>query len=73
MTSEVHPVMCCFCGESVDETVIDPVALVVWNRWRRPEEEQMSQQFFTHAECLRSRMVSEAAGNAPTLDPTWEV
>jgi len=64
--------MCCVCGDSVDETVIDPVALVVINRWRRPEDEQMSQQFFNHADCLRSRMVPDVAGNAPTLDPTWE-
>lgn len=72
MSPDVHPVMCCFCGETVEEVGLDPCALVVWNRWRRPEDEQMSQQFFVHADCLRSRMVESAATNAPTLDPDWE-
>jgi len=64
--------MCCFCGESVATEGIDPCALVVFNRWRAPHDEQHSQQFFAHAHCLRNRLVPSAAQNAPVLDPTWD-
>jgi hypothetical protein len=72
VSSDVHPVMCCFCGETVEDAGPDPCALMVWIHWRRPEDEQMSQQFFAHADCLRSRMVESAAKSAPTLDLSWE-
>ncbi len=61
--------MCCFCGETLEEVGLDPCSLLVTDHWRRAEDEQFSQQFFTHADCLRSRLVASAAGIAPSLDP----
>jgi hypothetical protein len=66
-----HAVLCCFCGESVRTEGIDPLALIVINRWRAAEVDQHSQQFFAHAGCVRDRMVPSAAEEAAVLDPNW--
>jgi hypothetical protein len=42
---------CCFCGDRIEETDVDPCALVLIPRWGRPDE--VSQQFFAHVECFR--------------------
>ena len=62
-------VMCAFCGEGVENDAVDPCALVVIAKWRAPEADQQSQQFFTHAQCLRTRMHPDAAAYALSLEP----
>lgn len=42
---------CCFCGKVVESPV---TALVLITGWDGPEEEQKSQQWFTHLSCFRS-------------------
>jgi hypothetical protein len=63
-----HDVMCAFCGQGVQRGDVDPCALVVIANWRALEEEWREQQFFTHAECLRTRLHPKAAANAFCLD-----
>jgi hypothetical protein len=47
-----HPVMCAFCGDSVETAHPDPCALIVVTNWRGPDEGQQEQQFFAHAACM---------------------
>ncbi len=61
--------ICAFCGEPVDESAIDPCALVVITGWAGPEDAQSEQQFFSHAECLRARLHPDVAVHAEVLDP----
>jgi len=62
----VH-VMCAFCGQGVETLGVDPCALVVVAIWRTSSTQQREQQFFTHAECLRSRMHPEVVAEAEVL------
>jgi hypothetical protein len=66
----VHPVMCAFCGDEVPEAGLDPCALAVISRWRGPEEQRGEQQFFMHADCLRTRLHPDVAVLAEVLDPS---
>jgi len=61
-------VMCAFCGQEAETQEADPCALIVVANWRAPSAEQREQQFFTHADCLRSRMHPEVAAEADVLD-----
>ena len=65
-----HGVICAFCGEAVDEAGLDPCALVVVTGWAGPEDDQLEQQFFTHAACLRTRLHPDVAVHADVLDAT---
>jgi hypothetical protein len=60
-------VMCAFCGQGVETQSVDPCALVVVANWRAPGDQQREQQFFAHADCLRSRMHPEVAAEADVL------
>ena len=64
-----HPVMCAFCGDSVETADPDPCALVVVTNWRSPEEAQQEQQFFAHAACVLTRLHPEVAAEAAVLHP----
>ncbi len=59
--------MCAFCGESVETAEPDPCAMIVGTNWRGASEAQQEQQFFTHAECLLSRLHTEVAAEAVVL------
>ena len=63
-----HPLMCAFCGETVESAGVDPCALVVIPNWRSRGDDQREQQFFAHATCLRSRMHPDVAVHAEVLD-----
>src|ERR1044071_6508952 len=50
---------CCFCGEGIEGLTgapLDPCALVLVGNWQAAESEQLSQQFFCHLECFRTKM-----------------
>jgi hypothetical protein len=64
----LHPVMCAFCGEGVEETGLDPCGLIVIAGWAGPDEQQSEQQFFSHAGCLRTRMHPDVAVHAGVLE-----
>lgn len=65
-------VMCAFCGNGIERAGVDPCGLLIIANWRAPREEWREQQFFTHADCLRTRMHPDAAANAATLDADWD-
>jgi hypothetical protein len=65
----LNPVMCAFCAEGVEETELDPCALVVIAGWAGSEDQQSEQQFFSHAECLRTRLHPDVAVHAEILAP----
>ncbi|MGZ4571023.1 MAG: hypothetical protein ACXVX8_02705 [Blastococcus sp.] len=67
-----HDLMCAFCGAGIDDSGVDPCAILVIAKWRAPEEQQQEQQFFTHAECLRARLHPDAARVAFSLDEDWD-
>jgi hypothetical protein len=54
----------------VPEAGLDPCALAVISRWRGPEEQRGEQQFFMHADCLRTRLHPDVAVLAEVLDPS---
>ena len=45
---------CCFCGETIEARDYDPCSLALRTRFLAPETEQMNQQLFCHADCLRA-------------------
>jgi hypothetical protein len=47
---------CCFCGESIYESDVDPCALILFGNWQAPEPEQVEQQFFCHVGCFKKSM-----------------
>lgn len=51
-----HTYQCCFCGEGVIETAVDPCAIVLVGNWAGPEQEQAEQQFFCHVACFKKAM-----------------
>lgn len=60
-------VMCAFCGQGVERRGVDPCALVVIANWGAPSAQQREQQFFAHADCLRSRLHPEVAAEDDVL------
>lgn len=70
--AEIRGYQCCFCDEDLDETFLDPCALAVTNKWLKPDEENFTQQFFCHAECLRKRMSVSVTPYAYFADPEWQ-
>ena len=44
---------CCFCGKTIDTKVISLVAIF---NWEKEEEEEKSQQWFCHLECLKKTL-----------------
>jgi hypothetical protein len=62
-----HPVMCAFCGDSVETAHPDPCALIVVTNWRGPDEGQQEQQFFAHAACMLTSLHPEVAAEAVVL------
>jgi hypothetical protein len=62
-------VICAFCGAGIEEAGLNPCALMVVSGWAGPEDDQLEQQLFTHAECLRSRLHPDVAAHADVLGP----
>ena len=50
----VSGVACCFCGEGVEPTRIDPVTIDL-----TANDERVSQVFWAHARCLVSARISD--------------
>ena len=61
-------VMSALCGEGVDDGELDPCALIVVGKWRRPSTEQREQQFFVHGRCLGDALHPDARAVAAVLD-----
>lgn len=51
-------VACAFCGEGVDYTDDDPIAIGVVERWR-PYDEQPDRTLYAHRACLYERLHPE--------------
>ena len=51
-----HQYQCCFCGEAISESAVDPCAIVLVGNWAGPEPEQAEQQFFCHVACFKKAM-----------------
>ncbi|MEI9476062.1 MAG: hypothetical protein WCO26_05765 [Deltaproteobacteria bacterium] len=51
---------CCFCGQVVSETKVDPCRLTVENSRR------LSQTWFCHAACFRRKIIGD-----PELEPAY--
>jgi hypothetical protein len=47
---------CCFCGQGISESAVDPCAIVLVGNWQSPEPEQAEQQFFCHVACFKKAM-----------------
>jgi hypothetical protein len=47
---------CCFCGEGIGESAVDPCAIVLIGNWLSPVEKQAEQQFFCHVACFKEAM-----------------
>lgn len=60
---------CMFCGQPLTPEELDPCQVVVTNQWGRPDDAQMTQRFWSHAACLRSRLDPTVAEDAYVLDP----
>lgn len=45
---------CFFCGKTIEPNECDPCSLIVVTGWDGPADRQHEQQFFCHAEHLRS-------------------
>jgi hypothetical protein len=43
---------CCFCGEPIEHTAVDPCAVSV------ETEEGMTQAWFCHARCFKARLAT---------------
>jgi hypothetical protein len=50
---------CCFCGEPIERTAVDPCAVRVETR------EGLTQAWFCHARCFRERLVEDPDVLAP--------
>jgi hypothetical protein len=59
---------CCFCTEYIESVGYDPCAIVAITKWDADEEEQSSQQFWCHGECLRHRLEPMSRENLVILD-----
>ena len=45
---------CCFCGDEIAPSKVDPCAVLVIGNWQSPViEEQAEQQFFCHLACFK--------------------
>jgi hypothetical protein len=51
-----HTYQCCFCGEGISESAVDPCAIVLVGNWGGPEANQAEQQFFCHVECFKKAL-----------------
>ncbi len=49
--------MCCFCGDGVKSSSIDPCAMNVMINFDKDKSKQYSQDFFCHIECLKKTLV----------------
>jgi hypothetical protein len=48
---------CCFCGESIVQSQIDPCAVILVGNWQSSKPaEQADQQFFCHVACFKKAM-----------------
>lgn len=54
-----HRYSCCFCGEAISQTAVDPCAVVIIGNWAASEPEQAAQQFFCHVACFRKAVRSD--------------
>jgi hypothetical protein len=52
-------VACAFCGEGVQYTDIDPIALGIVERWR-PYDEYADRHFYAHRACFAANMHADA-------------
>jgi hypothetical protein len=66
--AEIVEVACAFCGEGVDYTDQDPIALGVVERWR-PYEERPDSTFYAHRSCFSERLDPEAR---EVYDEPWD-
>ena len=45
---------CCFCGETIVDTVVDPCAVLLVGNWQSPDPtKQAKQQFSFHVTCFK--------------------
>jgi hypothetical protein len=51
-----HTYQCCFCGETINESAVDPCAIVLVGNWAAAAAEQAEQQFFCHVACFKKAM-----------------
>jgi hypothetical protein len=63
---------CCFCGEGVDETGLDPFVITIYDPGELSGPDRGSQHFYGHVTCLQERMHPTVAPYANALDPEWE-
>jgi hypothetical protein len=54
-----HQYQCCFCGHAINESAVDPCALVVVGNWAGPQPEQAEQQFFCHIVCFKNTVTDD--------------
>jgi hypothetical protein len=58
--------------ETAKDGPVDPCALIVVSNWLGGEADQREQQFFAHADCLRTRMHPDVAAVADVLAPAGQ-
>jgi hypothetical protein len=61
-------VTCAFCGQDVEYTDADPIALGVVERWR-PYEERPDATLYAHRACLSTRLYPEIR---EMFDEPWD-
>ena len=57
-TPRAKRVACAFCGEEVEYTDRDPIAIGVVEHWR-PDEEGIDWMVYAHRACLLSRLTED--------------
>ena len=65
---------CCYCGAEIEEGEsrrhpLDPCAVVLIGNWKAADPEQLSQQFFCHMDCFRSRLNAPRDLDIDTMQP----
>lgn len=65
---EVVAVACAFCGEDVEYTDSDPIALGVVEQWR-PYDERPDHTFYAHRACFADRLDPEVR---ESFDEPWD-
>lgn len=56
-TNMENKVACCFCGEGIASSPIDPCSINILINWDKSRDKQYSQDFFCHITCFKKQIL----------------